>query len=73
MVEEKDRDVRDVREVAERYIEATYRGDVEALRGCFHKSAVMSGYLGDELLTGSADRFFRDIASAPSMRSTGAP
>lgn len=66
-------DFRDVREAAARYIDATYRGDVEALRACFHQSAVMSGYLGEELLTGSAERFFQDVASAPSMESTGAP
>ena len=66
-------ELRDVREAVGRYIDATYRGDVEALRACFHESAVMSGYLGEELLTGSAERFFQDIASTPSMESTGAP
>ncbi len=66
-------DVRDVRAAAARYVDATYRGDVEALRACFHPSAAMSGYLGDELLTGGPERFFEDIASTPSMESTGAP
>jgi hypothetical protein len=66
-------DLRGVREVVDRYIDATYRGDAEALRSCFHESAVMSGYLGEELLTGGPERFFQDIASTPSMESTGAP
>jgi hypothetical protein len=63
----------EVREAAARYVDATYRGDVDALRACFHESAVMSGYLGEELLTGGPERFFQDIASTPSMESTGVP
>lgn len=66
-------DVREVRGVAARYTDAVYRGDVEAIKACFHPSAAMSGYLGDELLTGGPGRFFEDIASTPSMESTGAP
>jgi len=66
-------DVLEVREAAARYVDATYRGDVDALRACFHESAVMSGYLGEELLTGSPERFFQDIATTASMESTGAP
>ena len=57
-------DVLDVREATARYVDATYRGDVGALRACFHESAVMSGYLGEELLTGSPEPFFNDIAAA---------
>jgi hypothetical protein len=72
-VEDEAEDIRAVREVTERYVDATYRGDVETLRGCFHQSAVMSGYLGEELLTGSPERFFKDIGSTPSMESIGAP
>jgi hypothetical protein len=63
----------EVREAAARYVDAAYRGDVDALRACFHESAVMSGYLGEELLTGGPERFFQDIASTPSMESTGVP
>jgi ketosteroid isomerase-like protein len=61
-----------VLEVADRYIDAAYRGDVQALRACFHPSAIMCGYLGDALLAGSPEPFFQDIASMPSMESTGA-
>ena len=67
------RDVRQVREAAARYIDAVYRGDVPALRACFHPAAVMSGYLGDEFLAGDPERFFEDVTAAPSMAATGAP
>lgn len=66
-------DARDVREVAARYVDAVYRGDLAALRKCFHPCASMSGYLGEELLTGGPERFFEDIGDTPSMESTGAP
>jgi ketosteroid isomerase-like protein len=65
--------VRVVREVVARYVDATYRGDVAALRACFHPSAVMCGYLGEELITGDPERFFEDIGATPAMESTGAP
>jgi hypothetical protein len=62
-----------VRDVVARYVDAAFRGDVAVLRACFHPAAVMSGYLGDELLVGGPERFFEDIGSTPSMESTGAP
>lgn len=68
-----DQSVHDVREVTARYVDATYRGDVAALRACFHPSAVMCGYLGEELLTGGPERFYEDIGATPAMESTGAP
>jgi len=63
----------EVREVAARYVDATYRGDAAALRACFHPAAVMCGYLGEDLLVGGPERFFEDIAANPAMESTGAP
>jgi hypothetical protein len=66
-------DVRDVQELADRYVDAAYRADVATLRSCFHPSAVMCGYLGEELLSGGPERFFEDVGDAPSMESTGAP
>jgi hypothetical protein len=66
-------EAQDVRGVVERYVDAAFRGDAATLRQCFHPSAVMSGYLGPELLVGGPERFFEDIASTPSMESTGAP
>jgi ketosteroid isomerase-like protein len=73
MMREDPEDSARVREVADRYVDAAYRGDVQALRACFHPLAIMCGYLGDALLAGSPEPFFQDIASMPSMQSTGAP
>ena len=70
---ENDQDVVAVRALADRYVDAVYRADVGVLRECFHPAAVMSGYLGEDLLAGGPERFFEDVAATPSMESTGAP
>ena len=62
---------KDVRRVLQKYIEATFKGDVEKLTACFHNKAVMNGYLNGELLIGTAEPFFEDIGSRPSMASRG--
>ena len=59
--------------VVRKYIDATYRGDVEALRECFHTKATMSGYLGSEHLLGGPEPFFEAISENPSMAAAGAP
>jgi hypothetical protein len=63
----------EVRAVMERYVDAAYRGDGDALRECFDPGAVMFGYLGERLLAGGPEPFFDDIRTTPSMESTGAP
>ena len=62
-----------VRAVMERYVEAAFKADVDTLRDLFHPAAVMSGYLGDNLLAGSPEPFLADVGGRPSMESTGAP
>jgi hypothetical protein len=62
-----------VREVMERYADATFRADVDALRSTFHPAASMAGYLGEELLMGTPEPFFDDMGSRPSMAESGAP
>lgn len=62
-----------VREVVEKYIQGTYQGDVKALKACFHPNAVMNGYLNDQLMMGTPEPFFNDIANNPSMAEAGAP
>jgi hypothetical protein len=62
-----------VRAVMERYVEAAFKADVNTLRGLFHPAAVMSGYLGDNLLAGSPEPFLLDVGGRPSMESTAAP
>lgn len=66
-------EVERVRAVVQRYIDATYKADIPALKSCFHKDARMTGYLGDMLLVGTPDPFFTDMGSAPSMESKGDP
>ena len=68
-----DREADEVLAVMKRYTDAAYRGDADGLRACFHADAVMSGLLGDQLLTGSPEPFFTDIGGHPSMESSGAP
>jgi hypothetical protein len=60
-----------VRTVMERYVEAVYTADVDALRELFHPQAVMTGYLGDDLLIGTPEPFFLDLAGRPSMAESG--
>ncbi len=62
-----------VRELMERYVDAVFRADVAALRECFHPTAGMTGYLGDDLLASGPEPFFEDVARTPSMQSTDAP
>lgn len=66
-------EVEQVREVVQRYITGTYQADVDMLAGVFHPQAHMTGYLGDTLLLGTPEPFLQDMASAPSMASSGAP
>ena len=66
-------DTTGVRDVMERYIDATYRADVEALRSLFHPEASMTGYLGGELIMGGPEPFFADIGGRPSMAEAGDP
>lgn len=61
------------RGILQNYIEATYLGDVEALRKCFHPKASMSGYLGSERILGGPEPFLETIGANPSMAKSNAP
>lgn len=52
-----------VAEVMAAYGSGTRARDVEALKAIFHPNAVMSGYLGPELLIGSPQPFFDHLAA----------
>ncbi len=65
------KEIEQVKEVINNYATGTYTADMELLRSAFHKDAHMTGYLGDELLIGTIEPFFEDIASAPSMKDNG--
>lgn len=62
-----------VRKVVQQYIDGTYKGDVKALRDCFHPKAVMNGFLQDQLLLGGPEPFLENIENNPSMAEAGVP
>lgn len=64
------KDVAGVREVLQRYTDATYRADVESLRDLFHPAALMTGYLGDDVIVGDPSPFLTDLRDHPSMADT---
>lgn len=58
-------DVSAVRAIVSDYIKGTAQSDPVLLRSVFHKSAVMSGYLGPDVLLGSPEPFFEAVAQRP--------
>ncbi len=48
-----------IRKVIDNYITGTFKADIVSLQACFHPKAVMNGYLGDDLLLGGPEPFFR--------------
>ncbi len=55
-------DIAAVKAVVGNYIKGTATSDPALLQSLFHESAVMSGYLGPELLLGGPRPFFDAIA-----------
>lgn len=62
----------ELRKAADTYIRATYEGDAGALAELFHKAAIMSGYLDGQLIQGGPGTFIEQIATMPSLESSGA-
>lgn len=62
-----------VDEVIEAYIKGTYTADTALLQEVFHPAAIMTGYLGEDLLSGTPQPFIEDIGSQASMESLGHP
>ena len=56
-----------VKKLVERYFRAVYEADIAKLKTIFHEKAAMNGYLGENLLIGTPEPFFADLASKPSM------
>jgi hypothetical protein len=63
----------DVEVVANAYIKATYKGDLDQMRSIFSSTAVMNGYLDGELISGGPEPFFNQLETSPSLESLGAP
>lgn len=65
-----EQDYKCVRKCVEAYIDGTFCADIEELKNCFAPEAVMNGYLDGQMLMGTPEPFFEDMASAPSMKET---
>ena len=60
-----------VQAVIQSYVDACSRGDVLALRALFYPSAILSGYLAGELVTGSPEPFFNAVGTNPAPIDSG--
>ena len=65
--------IEEVREVLQRYIDATYTADIDAFKELFHPSAVMNGFLGGELGMSGPEPFYEVLSANPSMKAGGVP
>ena len=64
---------KEVRAVIQKYIDATFNGDVKAIKKLFHSKAVMNGYIGNKVLLGGPEPFFQHLESIKPMSETGTP
>lgn len=62
-----------VKKVVQNYIDGTYNADIDLLKSVFHDQAIMTGYMGNDLMIAVPAAFIEDIASHPSMKESGAP
>ncbi len=60
-----------VRAVVQQYIDGTFEGDADKLAAVFHPQAVMTGYLGPDLLCGAVAPFLDAVRGNPAPRDTG--
>ena len=68
---ETSKDESDIVAVIEGYIEGYVNADLPALRAAFASDAVMNGYVGDRLVAGTPEPFFRQVGSNPPLKSSG--
>ena len=54
-----------VRAIIEQYRAGTRNADISILKNIFHPNAIMTGYLGPDLLVGSPQPFFDHLAANP--------
>lgn len=67
----KSKDELEVVAVIEKYVESYINADIPALRDVFAGDAIMNGYLGEMLLEGTPEPFIQQVASNPSLKSSG--
>ena len=54
-----------VRAVVQTYVDGTVEGDADKLASVFHPQAVMTGYIGEQLLCGSPEPFLDAVRNNP--------
>ena len=52
------------------YMDAVAGADIATLKTIFHEKASMNGFLAGELIIGTPEIFFADLASKPSMKAS---
>ncbi|EOH96277.1 nuclear transport factor 2 family protein [Enterococcus pallens] len=62
-----------VKQVVENYIGGTFTADTELLKSVFHPAAIMTGYMGSDLMIAKPTSFIEDVGSHPAMKESGAP
>lgn len=62
-----------VEQVIRDYIRGTYEGNADLLERVFHPKAQMAGFLGGQMVYGTAEPFISDIRNNPSVESSGLP
>lgn len=62
-----------VKKVIQNYIDGTFTGNGDLLASAFHKDAIMTGYLGSQLVIATPAVFIDEIRNNPSMQSQGHP
>lgn len=62
-----------VKKVIQNYIDGTFTGDADLLATAFHKDAIMTGYLGPDLVIATPAAFVDEIRNNKSMQSQGHP
>ena len=66
-------EIEKISNILQKYIDATYNADIPLLESVFHKEARISGYLGNQLLIGTPQKFIEDMSNQPSMKEKGDP
>lgn len=56
-----------IKNLLDEYFAAVYRADIDKLKTIFHPTAGMYGYLGENVVAGTPQIFYDDLASKKSM------
>ena len=71
LMSEQAQDKAEVGAVIEQYVESYINAEIPALRDVFADDAIMNGYLGETLMEGTPEPFIQQVASNPSLKSSG--